>query len=603
MASFQINPWITFLRQYGPISRADNMYDESIQRALRRSKLPPVAFDAPHLPKLLDNLRSNEPSSIILTGTAGDGKTFLCRRVWEELGGDSDAWRSDEKIRQHKLPSKRRLTVVKDLSELGEKEASLLLARMADAICGKTHSEVFLVAANDGQLVEAWKRAPGEENTRATQALIEGLLVGRRERKDGYALHLYNLRQTSAAELLQRILPAVLGHRGWKGCDGCRGQQPGPENRCPIWENYIRLQDEHFQRRLLDLLTLCDHNERHLTIRQVLAVVSNMLLGHEDVRDALLRCEAVPEVVAQGKSALASPYSNTFGENLPSARREGVEAFEVLGQFGIGDETSNRIDDALVYGTDDPSLKEIFDTVVAADTIYGGTEAYRSLQAAYLEGEIPEAAEQFLQLLRRQRQRIFFTLPPEREAPLRLWHLTVIQYAGEYLRVFNDARDSRPARRQVLSRLVRGLNRVFTGMLADDDRQVILATSGSHSQARVSRIEEGSIEVEPRLGQSVGLELSEGRLTLIARIDRDTSVSLPLHLVRYEFLSRVAEGALPSSFSRECYEDLLAFKSRLLRAYWTVQGRHGQATPETTLRLLDVDEHGLFRSRRLEIRQ
>ena len=39
---------------------------------------------------------------------------------------------------------------------------------------------------------------------------------------------------------------------------------------------------------------------------------------------------------------------------------------------------------------------------------------------------------------------------------------------------------------------------------------------------------------------------------------------LRLNLTRFEFLSRVAEGALPGSFSRECYEDMLAFKCRLL---------------------------------------
>jgi len=30
--------------------------------------------------------------SAILTGDAGDGKTFLCGRVWEALGGDPVAW-------------------------------------------------------------------------------------------------------------------------------------------------------------------------------------------------------------------------------------------------------------------------------------------------------------------------------------------------------------------------------------------------------------------------------------------------------------------------------------------------------------------------------
>lgn len=43
------------------------------------------------------------------------------------------------------------------------------------------------------------------------------------------------------------------------------------------------------------------------------------------------------------------------------------------------------------------------------------------------------------------------------------------------------------------------------------------------------------------------------------------SVTLNLTPVRFEFLCRVADGALPESFSNECLEDLLAFKAKLLR--------------------------------------
>jgi len=33
--------WIRFLRNYGPTPTNDNMYDESIQRALRRHRIEP----------------------------------------------------------------------------------------------------------------------------------------------------------------------------------------------------------------------------------------------------------------------------------------------------------------------------------------------------------------------------------------------------------------------------------------------------------------------------------------------------------------------------------------------------------------------------------
>ncbi|MGK7955258.1 MAG: hypothetical protein AB4063_08360, partial [Crocosphaera sp.] len=73
--TFKKSKWITFLRQYGPIPRNDNMYDETIQEALKKNKIQPISFETPYLQELIDNFQSDFPKSVILTGTAGDGKT------------------------------------------------------------------------------------------------------------------------------------------------------------------------------------------------------------------------------------------------------------------------------------------------------------------------------------------------------------------------------------------------------------------------------------------------------------------------------------------------------------------------------------------------
>jgi hypothetical protein len=56
----------------------------------------------------------------------------------------------------------------------------------------------------------------------------------------------------------------------------------------------------------------------------------------------------------------------------------------------------------------------------------------------------------------------------------------------------------------------------------------------------------------------------------------------------------VAEGALPGSFSKECYEDILAFKSQLLaRLAERQQSYHGTDNSSTlTFRLLSLDDVG-----------
>src|SRR5438552_2995553 len=89
--------WIRFVRQYGPIPRNDNMYDEHIRKSARRAGIRPLAFTHPVETEVLALFdRDAAPNSIILTGTAGDGKSHLCGKIWNKLGGDEGEWGSDD---------------------------------------------------------------------------------------------------------------------------------------------------------------------------------------------------------------------------------------------------------------------------------------------------------------------------------------------------------------------------------------------------------------------------------------------------------------------------------------------------------------------------
>ena len=167
-------------------------------------------------------------------------------------------------------------------------------------------------------------------------------------------------------------------------------------------------------------------------------------------------------------------------------------------------------------------------------------------------------------------------------------------------------RASKKVPRKILYRLVRGLNRVFTGLLINADRTLYLATANDNSQSKVSRLLEDTISVDPKKGERVSVEYDESRkrVRLNVFIGTDTPVGLTLHPIRYEFLSRVAEGALPSTFSRECYEDLLAFKSQVLKAIQArrIKDRAGFDTSgQVTLTLLEVDAFGVPRERHIEV--
>lgn len=565
--------WISFLRRYGPIPQNDNMYDETIQRVVKRKKIKPVQIEAKYLQELIENFRSERPKSVILTGTAGDGKTYHCREVWIELGGTYEQWEAPENIKELQLGDKT-LYVIKDLSELEDHERFHLVL-FAQAITNRRQDVLFLIAANDGQLIEALKQVNEHSDAFGIREVIEEMLVNEQKGHSKYGLRLYNLSRISAAWALRQIIDAVISHDGWQDCHHCQYRDHEDiRQRCPIWENKKRLEDmegaKTIQNRLTDLLELCEINKVHLPVRQLLLLVSNMILGHPDVKDKLMRCQDIPNIIEKQTMVKASIYRNIFGENLTERRREATDVFNTLGRFGIGNETSNKIDSILIFGNDDPELKEPYQELMLSDEYYGADATFRTQQKAYLEGVAEDGGAEFLALVRSQRQRLFFSIPTEKADELKLWELTTFQYAGEFLtKVYRSLHQGAKIPSQIMSRLVRGLNRISTGLLTRTQDKLILATSGSHSQAKVSKIFESFISVMRDRGESVQIKADpSGQLFLEVNFSSNPAipaVKLHLQLIRYEFLSRVAEGALPGSFSRECYEDILAFKSRLLK--------------------------------------
>lgn len=591
--------WLHFLRHYGPIARNDNMYDETIRRLSRRKGIAPIQFKHPLEDQVIAcfNHSSPDPVSIVLTGTAGEGKTHICFSVWALLGGDEKAWSTDNPYLSLKsrLPLDRKIwpasndsdlfrevTVhfIRDLSgwapqgqdwDPARKE---LLHRFHKALHDPNSSDLFLVAANDGQLLEAWRRLDHSEEVSATRKMFEDLLVDEKQEKPGFRVKVFNLSHVRSDVLFKLAVEAFLNHPGWNELkEGVRGENELFGSRCPIRQNYELLHTPLVQQRICALLELCERNGLHVPIRQLLLLLANSVLGHPDVNDHLMVPEDVPQIIANGTIAKASIYNNIFGGNLPDNRRRAITIFDYFERFQVGYETSNRIDNILIFGDGDQQLKKHFEEYVAKDSFYGADQSFRAARDQYIEGaeEDVDKGKEFLAMLVSQRRGLFFKIRPEQVEELKLWELTVFKFAGEFLsEIVGELRQGKTMRRPLIGRLVKGLNRIFTGMLVNHDREILLASSGNFSQAKVSRVFVDRISVEPNHGERVVLRWipESDRVEIVVTLSPKVEKTFALTLIRYEFLSRVAmDGALPASFSKECYEDILAFKSQLLAAW------------------------------------
>jgi len=608
--------WVRFLRSYGPTPENGALFDEHVTKALAKAKVQAIALPTPRLADILARVNSGEPGSVLIAGTAGDGKTFHCRSLWLSLGGDAREWAAPTVVKELTLPDGRVAVFVKDLSELGQEASDAAMKLLEPSALGDENKLFLVVAANHGQILE---RLKGFGTRRGDESLL------RRSIQDAFLqaaspnarLAIFNLSNSVNRDTLASVFAALARHPEWDKCDSCGHRGEG--RICPIYENRSRMLGADdgglLARRLGDVTDVAKLNGWHLPVRDMLTLASNMILGHPAAKEGLMTCADVPRIQETQDIERASIYSNIFGANLRPKMRQRL-VFQVLATFGIGSETTNGTDGLLVYGADDTTLAAAFQRLLGSDPIYGASVAYLSELRRYLEGEeearLESGATAFRARLEAQRRRLFFRMPDgERDYPP--WPLSVFRSASEYLAMTADLANQRPLSETTRARLAKGLNRVMTGLLIENGDKLFVASSGGYTQSRVSVLCDteaparriGGVGMRARLDAISGRPLLE--VTLAS--GEKSPVSLVLTPVRFEFLCRVAEGALPGSFSSECLEDLLAFKARLLRKAellrrQRVDDDEDDAANEQTLTLnfIDMEESGMGFSRPVTIR-
>jgi hypothetical protein len=615
--SLPSSAWVRFLRSYGPTPNNTNLFDEYITGALSRAKVRPITLSSPLLEAIKERVTSGVPGSILIAGTAGDGKTYHCRSLWTFLGGNSRDWLDHSTVKELKLADGRRAVFIKDLSELDDVQSDAALKLFEMSVLGGEDSAFVVVAANHGQVLERLRDLGNRQRrVHPLRKPIQDafLLAGQLPER----LAIFDLSRTTHRKSLEEVLNAVARHPEWESCERCLLQAEG--RVCPILENRTRLlgamDGGRFARRLGDLVEVARLNGWHLPVRDMLALVSNMILGHKEAKEGLMACVDVARIQDSQTTESGSLYGNVFGSNLPRRRAMDRPVFKALASFGIGGETTNGADGLLVYGNDDAKLTVAFARLVGNDLVYGATPAFMAVQQRYLEGDEVarlEGASEFLERLEAQRRRLFFTLPDD-EVDYDFWGMTAFRFAGDYLEMTSALLDKKSVNETIRSRLVRGLNRVMTGLLLENNDLIFVASSGGFTQSKVSVLCDTQAPARRvgGIGMAVKIDPYSERPMLDVALDKgaENSVTLILTPVRFEFLCRVAEGALPGSFSNECLEDMLAFKAKLLRKGELIREQRNNSDDDEpgsrdgalTLNFIEIEQSGHGFSRPVTVR-
>lgn len=588
--------WVGFLRGYGPVNRIDGMFAETIQSLADDYGVPPLRFEHPRLEAITRRLNpaAGVMTNVVLTGTAGDGKTSLCNELWSRLGGDDR--RATGISRDDHLPLEvevgaRPVTVhfifefsgfAPPKDEPWPEDKLQLLDRFVASVLDGDRDEYFVIAANDGKLVQAWDGLPENRPAARLKSVIEDLLATDREGEEGTDLLFLNLSRMATVGIMREALACLLSRPEWR-CFEEEAAHPAFGERSPLRLNHAILSELAFQERLLALADLCDCNGLHVSIREVLLLLVNALLGHAKSEEHVLRPDGISALVASGREREAAIYGNLFGWNLPPNRRDQYAVFRHFGTFRLGQETTNLFDSIIIFGADDEDFAADHRRHLGSDQRYGVDAHFEALRRSYLDADDDRAEpRQFVDALADERRRLFFRLP-EGDQRLDPWRLTVFHAAQDYrTKVLAPLRLGRPIELAILQKLVCGLNRIWTGMLVGEIDRLCLSTGLDFSSAPVSEISLYDVPIAPGFnGDLIEVHCRDGDVPVlrVSFATTERGAGFPLHLMRYEFLMRVAGGALPNSFSKECNEDVMAFKSQLLSEFLALLAEKGLPAP------------------------
>lgn len=553
------------LAAYAPTSQNESAYDEKVLKTAKRCGVDTINIDNGLFSKLYDTFIS-QPKPIIISGSAGDGKTYLLRKLYEVLNGDQDKWGND--YIPEASHSGFKIKFIKDFTEIEKKDKVEALEGLYKSIYEEAN-EIYIIAANDGILTDTLRDYLKEnEHFDKLLTLIEEHIEDPSLKND---LTLLDLSQTSSAKNFELLLNEILflSDRYESNCPSLYDL----EIFCPIHSNIKLLKQKHIQKQLLSIIRSCDLNDNHITLRKLFMLIANMVLGYKGENKIFNSCEkAIEYYKIPNKKSDASFYNNVFADNLPKSKQE-QSPFKELRELRIGYETTNNVDNFILFG--DIQASELHREKLANP--FFDFNAFNGVKENYLnEGEEDSSIkiQEFLVFLRRH---LFFNYDNEilwDNITINSKDLIAYKHAKKfYVDVILLLKNNIQVSKHIIKELALGLNRVFLGELLSKDGsdRLYIATSLTGTTSKLSSEVLSSIVFNQKsINQGIHLKLLNGfdneycRVNLEIEFEGNTIAKLELDLHMFEFLERISDGILPTSFSVEYYERVLTFKSQIV---------------------------------------
>lgn len=530
----QKNDFIDYLDQYNVLSpNHSKIYDEYTYEDDELSKFA-FSIDT-KIENYLINIFSENPRSIILTGNAGDGKTRLCRRVYNSLASiEMQSW-PIEGIIDLNYPDYK-IRIVKDLSELPESLIHNILMDLADNLKGK--KEIFyLIAANEGKL---------------TQSLSQkGLVYLREEVRKRFDSHLYNdeeleiinLQDVTSSVYAEKIIQEWTKDEYWEPCSSC-----SVSKECIMLHNYQKLSEFAIQKKLVNQYRTLDYLSEHITMREMLIHLAYTITGGLTCKDIF--SEDIDYRDSHYKKVY---YENYFGASAINGQAEKIQALKVIRAMDPGKYSFSYIDDFIINGdiSGNSDLEKEHLRIIdnSLDLKRGYFKNQLNMYRDHNEKVTYENISFWIYKLRRK---LFFEADGSLLAVEKLLPFEYIEHFEDFL---NGDRLN-----ELKKVLVPSLNRSFSRKLIDPSHVKSLYAINETLLIKNS-FKKGELELEIELARK---EIDHLPSKFLLKVRNETEIKLNINLVVFEYLMRIQGGGTHNILKNEVEILVDTFRNELM---------------------------------------
>lgn len=553
----QSNPFVAYLNRYTTVSpEHEAAFDEFVTQTPSPTG-GSLRLETKTEKFLHDCFKELRPCSIILTGNAGDGKTYLCRQIIRAFTGeDVTEWRDQVEWPIHRNGMV--LNVIKDLSEVGEAAGSDILRRLAESLLVEESNSIFLIAANEGRLRALLSQ---EDNLKTIRDKVYFQLKSGLDRKNSQLI-LLDLNQVTTSAYVPQVLNWLTQADHWDNCQGCT-----VFNSCPIRFNANRLKDARVAGRLKRLYQILESLGIHITIRDMLIHLAYTVTGG-------LSCERVINQAHKvGMDFHEYVYfENVWGEMIDDTSRRRVSVAQNLQRLDVGKQSLFEIDNFVINGGSyEDDLKAEYDRLFKPSVDLGNRRFIQDREN-YLRGAStsphPEDDHPLLNWLPHCRRKLFFEWQETNKAdqliPFLFWPKYLELLDGDSMSLDQACKD-----------LILGLNRAFSKLYLNDPENLYVTSQYARAVEQPVplikvKLPQACIKLRSQLISSEAFDCDRQEISLEILpppgVQAD-QINWQVDLLQFEYLMRLAQGGTYNVLNTECDLAVRQLKNQLLTRF------------------------------------